>query len=449
MLHFNKRDLHEHNISYERFKEIVNNIFFKIDTTKYNVESLYNLTLQNMASTVEKKSIFVKKEIITEKENSDIYISKKNETQKNIENLIRYQTILILENEIVARLLKKESIKAAFIAYQEYLNAKAFDELIKIQNIDVQKAVEKMMEERRIALEVYKNDMMQKCMLMNEKIITLKNQAAYLQEKRENIFKESSRKIAARLNEIKSESGEGIFKKCTTKQKEAFVYEYIKRSDVSSRNLKNRKNKLIDTISDISKKLDSINSDTKQYNSHAKSDRSGTFLVGFNNKKRENEVRTENSQLIYELNQAEGELQALIEYEKQMKKQNMMEAMKEANINISDKMTEADFVNIINFFECDSSYNDALENALFISDKIDNISDELLKIKEESAALKIDVTQAMSEFYPEPDLPGIEGLGKVMGVLSSTEIMAEESALTYRSITQISEGKARNTSRLS
>lgn len=208
MLKYSKSDLHEGNISLERLSELVSKKIAKIDESVIKHDDLWR-THTKLQDLVEKIYLYVKKEIVREKEEVDA------QNLEDDEKLMLLNSAVQLHNEFVVLLdniiafqqeqQTREMIQDADFRIQKEKEEKATKERFQAEAIALVERAEAM---RVQAAQQAYNDALIKARDSNDRLISLNNQFMELQRQREENKVAAQSKFKENMNQIYQDNPE-------------------------------------------------------------------------------------------------------------------------------------------------------------------------------------------------------------------------------------------------
>lgn len=99
MLHFNRNDIHEWNISKEAFDAMIKDYGFKVDESKISIEALYTNALANFRNDTEKTFKFLKQEKSTAEEIRDRSFEEKTKMENFFINALMVEVAKLIQDE--------------------------------------------------------------------------------------------------------------------------------------------------------------------------------------------------------------------------------------------------------------------------------------------------------------------------------------------------------------
>lgn len=327
-MHFNKFDIHEWNISLDRFKEIINFYGFKIDDSKQNIQAIYTNALTNLRNDAEKAFRFTPMVLPGLEQVRELSIDK---DQKNafFENCIILYALAEIKREIEHSHAKMVELKKATILYKELLKLKS-DEKTNQTSMATQLEQQQqiMLAERQAMFDSCKNDLRNKIDGLKGELKFLQERTKMLEEQREEVFKEHGKQLAKEMDSIMGKNGKPIFEGCTEEQKNTFAENILRKFNKIERDISAeaaeplaRKGQIIDRLSEIKTEKAAIRAGSTLDESRV----NGMVTMVYNDTKKISRLDKEESTLNAELSVIDARL-AEIKEQKEVLKKEMAEA---------------------------------------------------------------------------------------------------------------------------
>ena len=330
MIRFNKSDLHNLNISQERFLEIIKDFGFKIDERKFNVKQLYDLTMQAITQSVEKSPIYKPKILETKEDAKEFSEKQREENNQAFFTKVAIICFEIIKHEVMEKYIKAEELKKQIIEYDSYMRSKANESDIIDKNIQIIHNEQILAQEHQEALDNYKVDLENKINLWKSELNALRKRKKQLQFEEQKILENFGKDIVKDLRLIKDPSGKSIFENYTDKQIEDFSKDYLSKSNQIERDTQNKIVPIEERQDQIKIRKQQIAKEKYQQKSKTafeKNKNQQTVTLAFSGEQKIRKLTQEEKELDEEFHRLEREKANLKVDEKRLKAEALREAL--------------------------------------------------------------------------------------------------------------------------
>ncbi len=324
MIRFNKSDLHNLNISQERFLEIIKDFGFKVDEKKFDVKSLYDLTMQAITQSVEKSPIYKPKILETKEEAKEFSEKQREENNQAFFAKVAIICFQIIKHEAMEKYIKAEELKKQIIEYDSYMRSKANDSDIVAQNIQTIQNEQILTQEHQEALDNYKADLESKINLWKSELNALRKRKKQLQFEEQKILENFGKDAVRELRLIKDTNGKSIFQDYTDKQIEDFSTDYLSKSNQIERETRNK-------TAPIEERQEQIKIRKQQIAKEKHQQKSNTAFE-----------KNKNQQTITLAFSGEQKIRKLTQEEKELEKEFHSLEREKANLKVNEKILKAE-----------------------------------------------------------------------------------------------------------
>lgn len=157
MLHFNRNDIHEWNISKEAFDAMVKDYGFKVDESKISMDALYTNAVANLRNDSEKTFKFLKQEKDTPTEVRDKSFEEKTKMENFFTIALMVEVAKLIDEKAVKIQVHAAHMKRAYLEFNDYMTRRAQEQESKLlANLSMQEAGLRLQREQEMALQAYK-----------------------------------------------------------------------------------------------------------------------------------------------------------------------------------------------------------------------------------------------------------------------------------------------------
>lgn len=235
---FDRFDLNELNISDRRLVEIVKDFGYKVDESKYDLKTLYNLVNANLIRNSDTQIKFLRQEKATTQEVANDAAEQKRTNDIIFNSAIALATIRVLTEEAAEIFIRTEREKELDILYSAYM------ESIQSEKDRAEAARQALMDAqlrdqaaRQAVLNDYIRSSEERLNQLKAEAEAIKQRIVALDKLEAQTIKQASVNIAKDLNNLKTKDGKvitgkdgkPIFESCAQEQKEKFAGELLKR----------------------------------------------------------------------------------------------------------------------------------------------------------------------------------------------------------------------------
>lgn len=212
MLHFNRNDIHEWNISKEAFDAMIKDYGFKVDESKISIEALYTNALANFRNDSEKTFKFLKQEKSTAEEIRDRSFEEKTKIENFFTNALMIEVAKLIDETAVKIQVHAEHLKRTYLEFNDYMVRKSQEEASKLQaNISLQEAGIRLMQDQQRALEEYKTAVGDKISNMKSELGLIRKQKEELKSDYDKVLNESSNQSFEEIKNLKNKDGKSYY----------------------------------------------------------------------------------------------------------------------------------------------------------------------------------------------------------------------------------------------
>uniref|UniRef100_A0A0Q9YHM4 Uncharacterized protein n=3 Tax=Candidatus Berkiella cookevillensis TaxID=437022 RepID=A0A0Q9YHM4_9GAMM len=223
MLHFNRNDIHEWNISKEVFDAMIKDYGFKIDESKISIEALYTNALANLRNDAEKSFKFLKQEKSTAEEIRDQSFEEKTKIENFFTNALMIEVAKLIQDEKFQKHVLIENLKKANLAYIDFLHRHSNEVNARIlADVSLQEQADMLMQEQQLAFDAYMDDVGNKLSNLQAKADALRAEGKMLEAHRKELAKQMGKNMAQEFDGLRDEKGEPYLKGVPQERKEEY-----------------------------------------------------------------------------------------------------------------------------------------------------------------------------------------------------------------------------------
>jgi len=370
-MRFNKYDIHEWNISKEKYLEMTKDFSYKVDANPHELQSIHIDAMSNLRRDAEQSFVLTKMEITTPEELKELTNKEKSERDRFYETALIIYFINEIRKEALKTYSKAKEIRMRYEASNDFLKSKEEDNQRKIiSDTALSQAIANEQARREVELKNYISGLEANLNNWKKELVILKERKQQLEAEMDNVFKINAKAISYELYTIKGTDGKPALNNCSQYEKENFVANVMKRYHNTAREIKNEKEIIHKRISQIDVEIEQLNNkvNSSRRNTEFSASKDGSLTVQYSSQRNAEGDARKVDGLQKEKEQLQSKLIQLELKEEARNKEDVLQALNDANIADEHRNIPSDFHNQIKSL---TGFKNVLDEAEAIQQELD------------------------------------------------------------------------------
>lgn len=370
-MRFNKYDIHEWNISKEKFLEMTKDFSYKVDPNMYDLQSIHLDAMFNLRRDAEQSYVLTRMEITPPEELKELTYEEKSERDRFFEIALLISFIKEIRKEALKVHMEAKESRARYETSSDFLKEKAKEkERQLISDKDLSQAIANEQARREVELKNYIAGLEANINNWKKELDILKERKQQLEAEMDNVFKINAKALSFELGTIKGNDGKPVLSSCSQYEKEHFAANVMKRYHNTAREIKKEKEPIHKRISQIDVEIEQFNNkvNLNRGNTKFSGSNTGSVTVLYSSQKNvEGDTRRVDA-LQKEKKQLQNKLVQLDLKEEARNKEDVLQALNDANIADEHRNLPSNFHNQIKSL---TTFKNVLDEAEVIQQDLD------------------------------------------------------------------------------